>query len=1422
MTTNWQDPQAAAPPPQNHNSNNPKKRFALVAVLLVVIAGLAAAAGLVMANRSDDGGNVADDAQYVVMDAPSTTPVFEPAFAAGDDPFFPLDTQLIAYQAEAEEEIAAQVAIAQAEAEPGEDIVVPVFDVAELEENVKTGLYGGTEENTCDPERLISFLIAHPKIGEAWAQVQGIEFNEIPEYIRGLEVRVLAADLAVQNHGYDVTTQSAYAIDSVLAAGTAVLVDENGDVRTRCYCGNPIVPKPPVNYMPPRCIIWGASVFTVPGGTDRRDNAPTDVLLTGRQALRPDGAVWVEVKWGTSEDQSGWVRHDWVRNHYCPPPTYDYECPGPDEVPVYGNDKTTVVGFVTGTLDLHDGPTEIYAPIEAVSTGAGDVTIEDGFLLIHFTRVGPSNNGWVNTDDLNQDDENCHHIPQCVEITQNVRSRPGGADLGPGYSGKMWVEYTGKFAPENRAYTEVRLLDFGSQVGWIAPLFVTNLAPQECDDTPINNCVDRAIVYENSTGADQIGTLNNAEVIILSAVPQDGRININMAPGGPEGWVDEGNFMGGWNKCEPVPECYETAGDAYTIFETDGAVLPMDATPRIIGLVGKRAETANPKGPYLRIEEGGVRYWILAGELVQLLPEECELDAECPDPYPDFSDETITEITLLGAGPLRFVKAQNPDSDVQRGPDPNNGGETPTNECCVTALFNTKDDLDPSGTSVPRVVTVIATDNADPDLAWYTTSDSDYFQRIHVAVSADACTPECPEYEGGDDEITMDDVLDNPKFGSIAYTKVTPEQAVKYPGDWPGERPGDGCCVNELHVGIDTGNLIPFPEFVTVEAGPLSGPGGEDWFRTDTGQHFPEGAVTNPAECERDIDCPTSSFRDLIDEIGKIGGIDNVGIRGPGFASSESYVKSLLPEGFNPCCVDADSVLYDGPGTEPGDATTEPRLVTIEDVSPDGMWVKVLFLDDLTPSWVSVDALVPTSECDTDDAECPRQSTTYNEDKELLCCVQLEDGSFELVPVDEITDETMFADEGRCINNDNPCESPTTVRRPGQGRTDACCIEGDDGSELVTIDELDEDMVQVPAEYCEPVIECPGLDNNFAINVGNAGPLECCVTVNGATVKVTLTGNRQEVPSPGSGVWEYEVVPGDVWYLASEFEPDKFCFDPPAVSVPPVPEPTRPPVPTTPPVVQDPCAGQGGDTDGDGVCDNRDNCDNDRNPGQADKDDDGAGDACDPSDDRCRLYGGDADGDGICDDNDPCSAPDRDGNGYQDDCEPACADVDQDDVCDDDDLCPGVFNPGNTYPYQDGTSCVEGPVCDLGDQDDDQVCDDIDICPGVYNPGNTYPYDGSCTPPATCSDRDGDTFCDKDDLCPDLFTSFNEYPFPNNPTGNPCVPDDFLSGGNGTLDSGGAAGTGATAPGTTFSPGTFTPSFDLPPLVLIPEEDELF
>jgi hypothetical protein len=107
------------------------------------------------------------------------------------------------------------------------------------------GLYGGTRNAAaCDPEQLIAFLQQHPDKAAAFAQVQGIQPSFIPQFVRELTPLVLRADTRVTNHGF--RNGRATPRQSVLQAGTAVLVDDLGVPRVKCGCGNPLAPPAPI------------------------------------------------------------------------------------------------------------------------------------------------------------------------------------------------------------------------------------------------------------------------------------------------------------------------------------------------------------------------------------------------------------------------------------------------------------------------------------------------------------------------------------------------------------------------------------------------------------------------------------------------------------------------------------------------------------------------------------------------------------------------------------------------------------------------------------------------------------------------------------------------------------------------------------------------------------------------------------------------------------------------------------------------------------------------------------------------------------------------------------------------------------------------------------------------------------------------
>jgi hypothetical protein len=105
------------------------------------------------------------------------------------------------------------------------------------------GLYGGAKSNTCDATAIAVFLGANPAQADAWARALLLQPGDIARYLATLTPLTLRTDTAVTNHGFE--DGAATPFQSVLQAGTAVLVDAEGLPRVRCYCGNPLqVPAP--------------------------------------------------------------------------------------------------------------------------------------------------------------------------------------------------------------------------------------------------------------------------------------------------------------------------------------------------------------------------------------------------------------------------------------------------------------------------------------------------------------------------------------------------------------------------------------------------------------------------------------------------------------------------------------------------------------------------------------------------------------------------------------------------------------------------------------------------------------------------------------------------------------------------------------------------------------------------------------------------------------------------------------------------------------------------------------------------------------------------------------------------------------------------------------------------------------------------
>jgi hypothetical protein len=155
-------------------------------------------------------------------EAEASEVILEPVASGGQDPFFDsVATSAVEVQAGGVEQVAGGSGAVES---LGGDT---------------PGLYGGTgQDAVCDPGALVGFLEEHRAKATAFARPLGISPRDIAEYVGGLTPVVLREDTRVTNHGFK--DGQATPLQSVLQAGTAVLVDDLGVPRVRCACGNPL------------------------------------------------------------------------------------------------------------------------------------------------------------------------------------------------------------------------------------------------------------------------------------------------------------------------------------------------------------------------------------------------------------------------------------------------------------------------------------------------------------------------------------------------------------------------------------------------------------------------------------------------------------------------------------------------------------------------------------------------------------------------------------------------------------------------------------------------------------------------------------------------------------------------------------------------------------------------------------------------------------------------------------------------------------------------------------------------------------------------------------------------------------------------------------------------------------------------------
>ncbi len=226
-------PPTPTPPPER------RRRRALVLPLVLLFLLLAGAIGAIVATRS------------TTADGPNAREAFaEPIASLGRHAF----TAPVTPNVEALRSAHQQLAGLEAKVRELPALRLPQLDLSALRRGTQgvpavsgsaPGLYGGTNlVSVCDAKQLVAFLTAHADKARAWASVLGIRVDAIPSYVASLTDVILRADTRVTNHGF-AQGRPTY-LNSILQAGTAVLIDRFGLPVVRCKCGNPLTAARPL------------------------------------------------------------------------------------------------------------------------------------------------------------------------------------------------------------------------------------------------------------------------------------------------------------------------------------------------------------------------------------------------------------------------------------------------------------------------------------------------------------------------------------------------------------------------------------------------------------------------------------------------------------------------------------------------------------------------------------------------------------------------------------------------------------------------------------------------------------------------------------------------------------------------------------------------------------------------------------------------------------------------------------------------------------------------------------------------------------------------------------------------------------------------------------------------------------------------
>ncbi|MGW7418434.1 DUF6777 domain-containing protein [Streptomyces sp. NPDC054863] len=229
------------------------------------------------------------------------------------------------------------------------------------------GLYGGTQSlSSCDVEQQIRYLTgsdADRAKARAFADAERIDPASIAGFLRGLTPVVLRVDTRVTNHGFSNGSSTSY--QSVLQAGTAVMVDANGMPRVRCACGNPLLPP---------TVVRGAVSHRGQPWTGYRPTevvvvTPAPVVINNLTIVNIVNNTWIERETGSDGDNDRTPDPD---DELPPPPGPDDLHRGATDTPPDGDgdqQQDTDGGTTPGSTEPSDPATDTSDPATDPSEG---------------------------------------------------------------------------------------------------------------------------------------------------------------------------------------------------------------------------------------------------------------------------------------------------------------------------------------------------------------------------------------------------------------------------------------------------------------------------------------------------------------------------------------------------------------------------------------------------------------------------------------------------------------------------------------------------------------------------------------------------------------------------------------------------------------------------------------------------------------------------------------------------------------------------------------------------------------------------------------------------------------------------------------------------------------------------------------------